>query len=651
MIFKTKRTLSPYDVPIANVQVRTVGSHDMVQLTDMSTGIAGNNEAAVTSVASRPLGSGTVGHEYRLQAKNVYGEIELTDEIYDDRTTGISAPLWYVHSVKRPYYNTTVVTRSIRRHIKADRIDADRIIMGLLPSNTKSLIVFGSVVIQDVTAATTLAPDEYSVNYDATMVTIRRDKAVGNHTYTITYDIISADVTVTAPMDTYWRFEVERIVDSVDDYFHLRLLSTDSRPFKVTYTSYGDEEVVRSYEEYTYANPIFTEVPEAVRQAIVADPLTDSIMRRVFSYEEVGSYQYIQTYSQNPDRVFHFRSNTALASKIHLLKPAQHHAAEDWYMNVTAGRFTGSSSRLFTVSMRPGIDDFEDVTETATFVDSTTLWLSRQNVIFYITGDHTIGGITITRTDGTSVSINSVDSQRGIVYLSESVSQQDILQATYRVYTGYRTCTRACLNPLLTHHDHNFDAKNKVFAFFLAPSSFCQDNDLPVYVKPLDQYDSLDFLVYTRAALDASANSADAGVRTAFRADIIGLPDVLKTSADRLEILGTVYLSNPLDEDGYLLEDARIFGGGSSDRIRSAFDYSYYDGEATDLEPIIRVHIPQAIVDDLVAKAIEWNPEVVALDTIAARQELARQRVHEYIQAKVKKFSMLGTVQEIVFDE
>ena len=651
MVIKTKRSLGPYDVPIANIQVKTVGSHDMVQLTDMSEGIAGNVEAAISSISTRPLGSGYVGNEYRFAAKNIYGEIDVTDELYDNRATGISTPLWYVHSVKRSYYNSTMTTRSVRKTIKLGHVESGRIIGGLLPSNVRSIMVFNSMVIQDATAAITLPFDAYVVNHDAGSVTIRRDYAIANHTYVLTYATIVEDLTVKAPSDSYWMFEIEQAVPEITDYFHLRILSSDSKPFEITYTSFGEDENVSVFTERTFAIPIFTEVPEVIRSGIVADSSCESLIRRAFSYENVGTSQYIKSYSRNADRLYHFRSRTPLASKIHLVKPVQHSVDDDWYLGVTTGRFIGSDYRQFQVVGKSGIGDFEDVTEVGTIVDSSTIWLSRKNIVFFITSEQEIGGIDVVRSDGTVVPVDSVDSQRGIVYLRESISQQDQITVSYRATSNQCQCTSVCFNPLLSHADHNRDVKGKVFAFFLADISGCPGSSLPVFAKPLDLYDGQDFTVYTRDYLDGNVNSATAGTRSAFRSDIIGIPADLIYSSGRLEVLGTAYLSNPLDEDGYLVEDSRIYGGGSSEYIRSAFDYGYFDGEATDLESLIRVHIPQTIVDDMIAKAMIWNPEVAVLSDPAAREELARQRVMELITAKVRKFSMLGTIQEIVIDE
>jgi len=650
MMFKTKRVLGPYDIPIASLQPKPVSSHDVVQVTDMSAGIAGNGEAAITNILTLPLGSGVVGHEYRLHAKNVYGEIDLTDEIYNDRSTGMSVPLWYVHSVKRPYYNSTLINRTIRRKIRSGKEDSDRIVQGLVPSNSRSIVVFGSVSVQNMDTSAYLTFDQFCVDYDAGTVTIRSDLSIADTTYLVVYDFITEDLIVEAPSGSYWRLEIERVEPNVDTYFNLRILSSDSRPVKVQYNSYGDEEAIKVYTEYTFSNLMFNAVPESFRVSIVADETYDATLRRVFSYETVGSNHYIQTYSSNPDRLFRFRSHASMASKVRLVKPEKHQFSDEWYVGVSIGEFTGSSARQFSIEEREGIDDYEEVTETVTIVDGTTLLLGRQNVIFHITENHEVGGITLTKKDNTSVSIDSVDGQRGILYLTENVSIKDRIVANYRVRPGVRPVELVSLNPVLPRSD-DIDVKNTAFIFFLGEPGSVTSGELPVFIKQMPLYSGLSFETYTRDSIETAVNDTDSLNRQAYRSGIIGLPSGLVASADRLEVLGFAYLSNPLDEDGYLVEDARIRGGGTPLRHRSFYDYSYFDGEAVDLEAVVRVHIPVSIVDDLVTRAAEWDANIALLSDATTRNEMARQRVNELIARKVKKFSMLGTKQEIVIDE
>ena len=113
----------------------------------------------------------------------------------------------------------------------------------------------------------------------------------------------------------------------------------------------------------------------------------------------------------------------------------------------------------------------------------------------------------------------------------------------------------------------------------------------------------------------------------------------------RLEPLALMYVINPLDEDGYLVEDARLFGGGTESRNRSFYDYSYYDGESTDMESYIRVHVPQYMYNDVKSRALLWDPDVIVSDNPEA---MAHQKTMALIRSKVKKFSQLGTVQEII---
>jgi hypothetical protein len=143
-------------------------------------------------------------------------------------------------------------------------------------------------------------------------------------------------------------------------------------------------------------------------------------------------------------------------------------------------------------------------------------------------------------------------------------------------------------------------------------------------------------------------NSANSSIRNSYRADIIGLPDSHKgPTLKKLEPLAITYVINPLDEDGYMVEDARLFGGGTAAKHRSFYDHSYFDGEATDMESYLVYKFPRWIYDDLVARAMFWDPDTVTASNPSSH---AMEAARKLIKSKVRKFSQLGTRQEIIIE-
>ena len=200
--------------------------------------------------------------------------------------------------------------------------------------------------------------------------------------------------------------------------------------------------------------------------------------------------------------------------------------------------------------------------------------------------------------------------------MEDSIPRGDVVTVEYIVAKDYVTVDRICMNPLDSHVHHNKGIRDNVILFAIADTTYTESGALPVYTKTMPLYSGEDFINYTADYIEQQLNADSYATRTSFRQGMDSIPNDLVTTTDRMEVLGIVYAMNPLDKDGYLVEDARIYGGGTNSRNRSFHEWSHYDGESTDLELYIKAHIPQTVVDNLVTVLSADRVTLISIDLV-----------------------------------
>jgi len=167
----------------------------------------------------------------------------------------------------------------------------------------------------------------------------------------------------------------------------------------------------------------------------------------------------------------------------------------------------------------------------------------------------------------------------------------------------------------------------------------------PIYHLALPKYSKEGIKNYTFDDIDELINGEN---NTDIRNQIYGL-NVHDLADVKLVILSTIYLSNCLDEDGYLLEDARTYGGGLLEPEYGYFDMSFYDGEKTDLNTILHVFIKQEIYNNLYERVIVYDRDVRMYQfDIPKMEQIAHKRTMEIINTKIEKFLPSGTEWEVI---
>jgi hypothetical protein len=642
------------DIPIASLQRKDVLSDDVVQTIDFSGHLSNNTMAVAKNLSTYPYGSAGASQnlEYCLLAESNFEKTILTNETHYDPETGTTRPLWYAHYLRETYYNPDGILKSIRREIRENYESTDKVISAIIPASGNYVILGDSLSIKRTraTVETYLDSWEFYVDYAKGEVTIHDDVVQADDIFLIRYTLIPTDTLIETVDDVPYRVELWEIVEDYGDYYTAAILTPTKDPVRIKYKAAMSDGSVEETEEYTTPVPLFNQVINSVREDIItritSGERLDIASRRIYTLEEQedGSDRICTTVS-NSDTKFTFTSSSQYSSRIRLVRPESLGFTIDWFPRVTTGRVYTHDGRDFTCGNLSDPSPVMSVTETARVIDPYTLSVSKGNILAMYDYEGGWYGVDVTDEDGNTLAVESLDTLNGLVTLRNQVSRRDSLTVSYQAYTVGPTVNDVCLNPLTSHLYHNEDIKRSIILFILGENAY-SSGELPIYTRTLEKYANARLVYYTYDDIDNLLNSSTKSIRNTYRSSIDGLPsEYLGDTLIRLEPLALMYVINPLDEDGYLVEDARLFGGGTEDRNRSFYDHSYYDGEGTDMESYIRVHIPQYMYDDIKARALMWDPDVIVADN---PESIAHQKTMALIRSKVKKFSQLGTVQEII---
>jgi hypothetical protein len=611
-----------------------------------------NNIMAISkSLSSFPYGSEASGiTEYRLMAKGNFERTIVTSEYHYNPQTGISIPLWYIHYLRELYYNSDSIEKSIKRNIRNSYENSDRIISAMIPSASGYVILGGSVSVRRTRESVhvNLDPWEFAIDYGKGEVSVLRSKVQADDVLLVRYTLVPVDIQVETEDEGFYRIEVREVVTGYSTYYTTAVLTPIGSSVRVKYKAAISSQTVDEVTESTTPTPLFVQVEESVRADVVnrvraGDPV-DIVSTRVFSLSEVeGGADHIYITTNNKDSKFTFTSSSRYNNRIRLTRPESLGFMVDWYPRTTTGSVHTYDDRHFLVGDLGDPCPIVTTTEVARVVDPTTLSVSKGDLLAMYTSERGWYGVTVERKDGVILSVESLDTQNGLINLATEVSRLDIIKVTYQAYTEGHTVDRVCLNPLDTHAYHNKNIRKVMVLYVLGENRYSEDT--PVYARTLEKYIEAKPVTYTYSEIDNLLNSSNKDTRNTYRSLIDELPDIyLDDDLIRLEPLALLYVINPLDEDGYLVEDARLSGGGTIVKHRSYFDYSYYDGEGTDMESYLSIKVPQYMYNDLKDRAIRWDPDVITSSDPSAE---AHKKTIELIRRKVKKFSQLGTKQEI----
>jgi len=643
MEFRLKRAATPYDIPLAYISMVEVSANSVIQIQDFSSYLDGNASAAFRSINTYP----TTGN--RLLTGNYFGKILLTDEYYYDNETGSEIALWFAHHLKTPYYSPNAMARTSTKIVRTDKVLTDRIVTGLIPSSGNYVIATGSVKVYkkntSLSSYEELDRDSFYMNYSIGSLIVAEDAmyhlSVPIHSFKIEYIIVPVDIIVTSQLGAPYRIELIQINPMSLEYFSASILTVVDEQLYVQYRSRLNTGSIGESREYTTAVPIFDEVEESVRSEITSDSTFDIDARRVYSLVDNSIY----VTDGNTDHEFTYKPKYITSTRVNVKKPYVGDFTSEWQLRISAGDVSNSDGEY---SVSPSGTEIT-VKEPARIIDKNTIAVSGTDLAVMLKADGSWSGIYATkRSNGLELDIEAVDAKHGVLIISQDVSRKEIIDVEYSMHTNDLILKTPCVSPMPHHSGTHSEMENKAAILFVIDSRRTPpERPNSIYIKYINKLSGNRPVTFTYAMLDQWYNSDSQVVRNAYRSDM-GLPsDYTGSELIRIEPLAIVQTVNPLDSDAYEIGDMRVLGGGYSERQYSFHDYSLYDGENTDMESSLVIEIPQWVKDDLKARAKLWDIDVLKSDA-ESQDTHAEARAMEIIREKVKKYSMLGTTQEIV---
>lgn len=653
MEFKLKHAATDYDIPLAAVLMKEVKASDIIQTFDFSHELTGNPIAAFRLMETFPDGGNVDTYEkYRLVSDNLFGKVLITDEFVHEKEFGTKVPLWYAHPLRHIYVNPNTIDRVTKRSVRQDHVQSDRIVPSLIPTEGSYVIVTGSVKVytKDLVSSSPqlLGEQDYYVDYALGSVTVSEESMyiVGTtpiYEFNVEYKIAPVDIRVQTTEKVIYRFELMPLDETTPGYFTVNILSNTDHQFYVIYRSQLGPGTVEEIQEHTTAIPLFTDVPDAVRLDAIMNTNLDISAKRVFSRIHRDDIDYIYTTSRNKEHIIGIKPRYPQPNKITVKEPYIGNFTSDWYMQITAGHIVSNEGEY---KVEPSGESLF-IREKARIISSRLISVSGNDLIVRLKHNGYWDGITVTRKiDNSNLDVVSVDAKNGIVEVSSDISRLDEIIIEYSIRTNSFIFEQLCFNPLSFHDHHNGDIKEEaIIICMIETDRVPHGRRHPIYFMYLDKYIGGRPATYTYELVSTWLNNTTKSVRNEYRENM-GLPtEYYGDALIKVEPLALIQIANPLDSDAFEISDARVFGGGYRDKQTSFFDYSYYDGEGTDLESMLVIEVPEWIKTNLAARAKLWDPDVIKSD---APDQLSEFKAKTLIDEKAKKFSMIGTTQEVV---
>lgn len=629
MNFRLRRKASTGDVPIAELRYPTLYSNDLVHVIDYASALPGNTIAAVPSIESGTSASG------ELAVPCPFEQPQLTDERYVNQALGLDEPLWYLYTASRAYRSPSVASKSYQFRVRAGFHDTDSYRVFAAPSDGQMMVRGTTTVTYRATGEgsfSALAAARYLIDHGDGSITVALDDPAVSYDVRITYSLAVCRASITTGGSCRYRIELEHLNSQLPSCLTLRVLSDQRYPMVVAYQYLEDDGATPvDTSETLMAAPLFTLVDERAMDYLAASITTDND-RRYFSATRDGSRTRLRSFPASPLQRYRFRG-AGPQTHIALGEPRARNFHTDWYPSVHGSVLVTPSGEVYQTG--DGRARLRRRRSLATIVTATSIVVPSQSLVAF-RGVDGWEGISVSDQYGTAHQVVSYDETTGIVEVADELSRKDVVTVDYFEHEdSVPVC--CCLNPLAAHAGHNYGAPDIAIVFGLLPASAATGAAAVVYA-PVEKYTNGRIRSFSHADVEEMFNGTDQAV---FRPTIVNLPSGFE---GRIEPLATMYVASPIDEDGIEIADARIGGGGFPSFTRDCYDYSLYDGEATDLESYLVVQIDQNLYDDLVDRLLLWDAEVMASSD---PQTTAHAKATSLIASRVRKYAMLGTRQEI----
>ena len=611
MNFKYKHNPTAYDIPLVAVEMPALSAGSVVQVIDFTDSLSGNVNSGVKHKKLEIVNEST-----KTLGTITFSEVMITNECKYDTSSKRYIPLWYTHRLPTLIRNTKTIIETMRVKNKQSPLT---VVLPVVISDAR-FIVSGSVRVTYKSGAATIHVPEadYHVDYSTGTLTINTTAITAVY-FDIQYEVINNTLKVTAPKSVY-RIQAER--SAIGDHYFLFSVLTDT-PDSVTVAyektnAYGEKELVK---EQSTADLLYTQVDN---QSVFT--MANGARHRVFSV--TGSTIMYSSYNKY-DQVYARSANQKLTA-VNIQFDSLASFDECWNLQITGGPRYRSRS------------------EHPTIIDNKTVSVNCYPLRVFKNSLNEWDNITITRENGTTIPVASVDPIAGFITTGELISKKEILTIQYEYKSSYAPINHICFNP---HHAHMHPEQavagfqlDRTYVAFIK----CVVSGVTYYtVIALPKF-NVDggWITYNRAtvAAYAAAHTDALYYRTPDGAFVAF--DIIRNgmAITALEALSLCYLTSILDTDAYTVHDARTFGGGTDTDIPNQYDRSRYDGELTDLAGHIAVTVPKRYYDAIKAKAQEWDASVI---TSSNPEVQAGYAAETFITDIIERSILPGTTTDI----
>lgn len=634
MRYVLKKKPTKYDIPLAGARSSEMSGNAISHITDFSHEILGNSYAAFQNITSYPDSENVDPLvRNRLISKNMFSDIILTDEFYYDSTTSSRIPLWYKHPFSKIMYSSSCTSKEVKRKFREDKIETDRTVYGLIPSTGSYIIPRGSLYVYIGNTGAATADDNISIDYVSGSVTVKSSLLTGlpeNQRYfTVRYKLISTEIQIEEYGSPYSAIMCIA-ADSNYTYFHTYILSNSKDSFKVRYMSKSEETVFETSESTSYIN-ISSRVDTKT-------DIASSFKHKMFYYD--SSDIYVQ--STNSDHKYCFMPEYIRNSKISIIESNDGSFLSSWKPILTNGIVEND-----TGSFSSGLSSHVSyIKERAKFITDRIIAVTSDNLRHTISSGGIKGIKVIRESDNLEIGVLFVNSYRGTIELDRSISRKDTIYVSYSTAAVGQSISKAA-NPMDFFRSVGFNSKTHGILIAAIDSRMVPPGRKNgIYYKPIRLYYSGRPKTFTYLNIDSELNNATAATRNTYRAEM-GLPPLFYSESTlyRVEPMCIFYVSSIYDADAYEIFDLRTYGGGLTDYQYSFYDHSSYDGERTDTSSSLRIEIPEWLKEDVKQKCMAWSPNVAKSDYPEDEADIEAEQI---INSKIKKFSLIGTDQEVI---
>ena len=287
-----------------------------------------------------------------------------------------------------------------------------------------------------------------------------------------------------------------------------------------------------------------------------------------------------------------------------------------------------SSTTTFMPPELTRIQPITRITETAQYLDASSVRINRQPIWEIATGGGIQGISAIEEDGGNSLEITNVETRNKIIRFRNQVGKGNRIRVEYRTHNVDAVISNN-LNPIFDPSAFNY-----YHIYYIVPTEHLIDSPTrSVFVYRLRRFESSQKLIF---------NTTDF-----LQFFELNMPFILTEISDELRNppgeseaypIGVFYIETPVDEDYMEIIDSRVRGGGFTQETEQCGEWSYWEGEASDISGRQLIRIKKSIKQALKDRFLAWDNRChISTTPAATAEELTMEWIHKTITKHIKK--------------